>query len=449
MTRLLVRPQESATSAVSVFWLGLSLAFSLYFSFLWVKRAFRHEYLIQSDARQVTTWYLRYLDPELFRNDLIADYYISVNTHGFDLLYRAGAGIGIDPIKLSKILPLIIGLVATAYCFALFMELLPVPAGAFISCLLLNQYIWTDDSVSSATPRAFLYPLFLAFLFYHAKKRLAPTALTVALQGLFYPPVMFVSAGVLVLSLIRLDGRRFQFSKESKDYILCAAGLAVAVVVILLYALKSSEFGQTVSAAEARALPVGLAGKRLSFLNQDAFTYWITDNQSGLYWRRTIPPFGLFVGLLLPALLLMRSRFPLASLLRSGIKLLPRTLVASVFMFFAAHMFLFKLYLPNRYTIHIFPIVLSLAAGVALTLILDAVLGRAGDKGKLLAYATIVLISGILILYPFSLRRFPRRSVAIGKHPDLYRFLLEQPKDSLIATLSIEADNLPSFARRS
>ncbi|HJQ68018.1 MAG TPA: hypothetical protein VKA70_03560 [Blastocatellia bacterium] len=446
---LVTGTQDRATSSVSLIWLGLSLAFSLYCASMWVERASRQQYVIQSDARQVTTWYLRYVDPELFKNDLIADYYLSANTPGFAAVYRAGAAVGVDPIKLSKLLPIVIGLAATTFCFALSMELLPAPAGAFISCLLLNQYVWTDDSICSATPRAFLYPLFLAFLLYLSKKRLVPTLVTIALQGLIYPPVMFVSAVVLVLSLIGWRGRRLELSKDRKQYALVAAGLAVAALAILFYALKPSEFGQTVTASEARALPIGLAGKRLSFLNQDALTYWITDSQSGLYWRRTIPPFGIFAALILPALLVMRSRFLLASRLKSGIKLLPRTLLASIFMFFAAHLLLFKLYLPSRYTTHTFPIVLSLAAGIAFTLILDAVLRPQGKEKKPLAYATVAVAAALLFSYPFTQRRFPKMSIAIGRQHDLYRFLQEQPKDSMIATLSAEADNLPSFAKRS
>lgn len=456
LANLLTGPQDRAASVVSIFWLVLSMAFSIYCSLLWVARAFKHEYIIQSDARQVTPWLLRFVDPELFRNDLIADYYLSVNPDGFTLLYRAMAALGVGPLTLSRILPLILGLAVTAYCFALFLELLPVPAGAFIACLLLNQHLWTDDSLSSATPRAFLYPLFLAFLLYLAQKRLVATLVTIALQGLFYPPVMFVSAGVLALSLIGWSNRRLHLSKDRRGYALCAAGLAVVVLVTFFYALKSSDFGPTITASEASSLPSSLAGKRLTFLNQDALTYWLTDSQSGLYWRRIIPPFGLFAGLVLPALLWMPKRFPLASRIKSGIILLPRTLLSALFMFFAAHLLLFKLYLPNRYTIHIFPIVLSLASGIALTLILDSGLRQAdlswnsADKKKaVLAFTTIILTAALLFSYPFFLRRFPRRSIAIGRHPDLYKFLLAEPKDSLVASLSVEADNLPSFARRS
>ena len=456
LAKLLTRPQTRSLSAMTILWFVLSLAYAFYCSYLWTSKAFKNRYVIQSDARQVVTWLLRFTDPDLFKNDLIANYYLSASTDGFTLLYRAMAEIGVDPITLSKILPMIIGLAATVYCFALFIQILPVPVGAFISCLLLNQYIWTDDAVPSATPRAFLYPLFLAFLFYLVRRRFVGTIVTIALQGLFYPPIMFVSAGVLVLNLIGWDDGRLRFSKDRRDYRLVAAALAIVVIINSVYALRHSEFGPTITRSEAMRLPVSFAGKRLTFLHNDAFTYWITDSQSGLYWRSVFPPFGMLAAFCLPALLLLRRRFPLVSQVTMGIQLLPRVFASAIFMFFAAHLLLFKLYLPNRYTIHTFPIVFSLAAGLAFTLILDGVLGKAdisqGRSAKtreFLAPVTIILIAAIMFLYPVFLRRFPKRSLEIGHHPDLYRFLSEQPKDSLIASLSLEANNLPSFARRS
>jgi hypothetical protein len=35
-----------------------------------------------------------------------------------------------------------------------------------------------------------------------------------------------------------------------------------------------------------------------------------------------------------------------------------------------------------------------------------------------------------------------------GRQPDLYRYFASQPKDIMIASLSDEANNLPTFARR-
>ncbi|MDZ7344870.1 MAG: hypothetical protein ONA90_10205 [candidate division KSB1 bacterium] len=48
--------------------------------------------------------------------------------------------------------------------------------------------------------------------------------------------------------------------------------------------------------------------------------------------------------------------------------------VASLAMFFIAHLLLFRLHLPSRYTEHSLRIVTAIAAGITITLVIDAIL---------------------------------------------------------------------------
>ncbi|MDF5716712.1 MAG: hypothetical protein PUP93_23280 [Rhizonema sp. NSF051] len=73
------------------------------------------------------------------------------------------ANIGMYPLLLSKVLPSVLGIVASLYCFRVCMQIFPVPVAAFASTLLLNQAVWMNDDLASASPRAFVSPLFLAF----------------------------------------------------------------------------------------------------------------------------------------------------------------------------------------------------------------------------------------------------------------------------------------------
>ena len=50
-----------------------------------------------------------------------------------------------------------------------------------MATLMFNQNIWRKDDLVSATPRAFIYPLFLAFLFYWCRKFLFPCLITIEL----------------------------------------------------------------------------------------------------------------------------------------------------------------------------------------------------------------------------------------------------------------------------
>lgn len=80
-----------------VFWFSLSLTFAAMYGLLGLRQAFSGEYVVQDDARQHIFWMRRFLDPALFPNDLIADYFQSVVPWGYSTFYRLFAAVGIDP----------------------------------------------------------------------------------------------------------------------------------------------------------------------------------------------------------------------------------------------------------------------------------------------------------------------------------------------------------------
>ena len=77
--------------------------------------------------------------------------------------------------------------------------MLPVPMTGFIASLLLNQHMWMTDDLASTTPRAFIYPIFLAFLYYLSRSSLLPSLGAIANIELCYPSYALVAAGILVL----------------------------------------------------------------------------------------------------------------------------------------------------------------------------------------------------------------------------------------------------------
>ncbi len=54
-----------------------------------------------------------------------------------------------------------------------------------------------------------------------------------------------------------------------------------------------------------------------------------------------------------------------------------------------------------------------------------------------------------LVLYPKTLKSFPKTPYVVGGVPSLYKFLAQQPPDSLTASLANEADNIPAYTKRS
>ena len=56
----------AALDTRTIFWFGLSLAFSAYFANQALHQAFSSPFAVQDDARQHVFWMARFLDPQLF-----------------------------------------------------------------------------------------------------------------------------------------------------------------------------------------------------------------------------------------------------------------------------------------------------------------------------------------------------------------------------------------------
>jgi len=424
----------------TIFWFSLSLSVAGICGFLGLLPAFSSEYAVQDDARSHVVWMLRFLDRELFPNDIIADYFQSLAPSGYTTLYRLMAAIGVNPLVFNKLLPTVLGLITTGYCFGVCLQIFPVPAAGFLATLLLNQNLWLKDDLVSATPRAFFYPLFLAFLYYLLRRNLLGVGVAIALLGLFYPQGVLICVAILILHFIRLNPKKcnFQFLFPS---------LGVAALVLLPYALNSSDFGPVITVAEARKLPEFWPGGRASFFTDNFFDFWMTGDRSGIFPREWLSKFPIppqvWAGFLLPILLRYPSYFPLAKQVTRRILILPELGIASIMIFFAAHAWAFKLHHPSRYTQHTLRMLMAIAGGIAIAIIIDGVYKQI----KLPIFALCLL--PFTLIYPSLITKFPVTNYIVGQQANLYEFLSKQPKDTLTASLALEANNLPAFAKRS
>ncbi|MEG4211760.1 hypothetical protein [Microcoleus sp. S13_B4] len=453
--KFLTATVDRTSRSQTIFWLTLSLTFAAVYAILGLKQVFSAEYMVQDDARQHVFWMMRFVDPELFPNDFIANYFQSVAPAGYSTLYKLAATVGIHPLFFHKILPLFLGLISTYYCFGLCLEMLPVPMTGFIASLLLNQHMWMTDDLASTTPRAFIYPIFLAFLYYLSRTSLLPCLGAIALIGLFYPPYALVAAGILVLRLLSWKNGGWRLSGDRTNYLFCTTGLGVIFLVMLPYALDNSEFGPTYTAAEAKQMSEFAPGGRNAFFRPNPKDYWLTGRGSGMFPKSLFTPVTHCVGLLFPLLLFLRSAFPLANQIQSKIWLLLQLFLASSAMFFAAHATIFKLYQPGRYTAYSLRFIVVFISAIVLTLIIDRVGHWASktattfDLKNLVALITTATIAIAVVLYPCFVEKFPTAGYVEGEMPALYKFFEQQPKDILIASIAAETDDLPTFSQRS
>ncbi len=463
--RIWPRSCADASSGAVRFWLLLSLALAVAYAVPSYQVIFDADYAVQDDARQHVFWMARFQDPGAFPNDPIADYFQSVAPPGFAALYRLAALVGIAPLDLHRVLPILLALATSWLCFRVVLLMLPLPVAAFLATALLSQNHWLKDDVISATPRAFAYPLFAAFLYLLLRRSPIPVLVTVVLLGLFYPQVVTLCLAMAVLQLVRWKGWRPDLIRERSARVLCLATLAVSLLVLVPHALFGSPFGPQVGAAEARQMPEFLSDGRTEFFVTDALDFWLYGERSGFlpfeWGRAPLWPPQFFLAFLLPPLLVFRSRFPLVRQLSpAAASAIPQLLLSGLGMFLAAHQLLFTLHLPARYSQFSLRFALAMAAGLALAIAIDGVYrwarqpgGQAGELARSIVRLGALGLGAWVLLYPLLLELdggvYPYTNYRHGTLPSLYQFFARQPAGSLIASLDAEANNIPSFARRS
>lgn len=445
-------------------WLGLSLLFTLYYGIWFYYFVFHQEYVVQDDARQHVVWLQRFIDPELFPHDLIADYFSGLAPIGFKTLYLLLAKVGLEPILVAKILPPILAIVTTIYIYLFTLQILPIPITGFISSVLINQLVWLNDDIVSATPRAFIYPLFAAFLYYLSINSLIPCLLLMLFQGLFYPHILLIEMLILSLRLLTINRTytgifsritKIQLTTHKPTYIWWIAGMIVTAIALYPITQKPPELATTVTALQMRQMPEFNLNGRSPFFGGGWLNYWFVGS-SGL----SLPLFPtiVWIGLLLPWLL--SKKLPIIKLITNKITILSQVTIASLVMFFLAHLLLPKLHLPSRYTYHTLRFMLAISSSLVITVIIDSIKTKLHKKIKYkipfklaekIKLTTIILFSLIMMTIPALPQIFidGYQGWKVGKDAEIYQYLSQQPKDILVASLSKKANNIPAFSQRS
>ncbi|ELS00846.1 hypothetical protein Xen7305DRAFT_00005470 [Xenococcus sp. PCC 7305] len=382
---------------------------------------------------------------------------------------------------MAKILPPILGLITSIYVYLFTLEILPIGICGFFSSLFITQLIWLNDDLVSATPRAFLYPLFAAFLYYLSQNKLIPCLVLMLLQGLFYPQLLLIEVTIITLVLFENNGnflikllphskiktkiKREPFCRYAKRYPLGLPSafclrwwiLGLIVTAIALYPItqKAAELATVVSAQQMQQMPEFNLDGRSPFFGGGWLDYWFTGS-SGL--NLPIFPTIIWLGVALPWLL--KTKLPVINLITQKIAILKQITIASLLMFLLAHLLLPRLHLPSRYTYHSLRFVLAIATSIVITILFD--LGKTWVRKKIRANKSLTLSEKIKItlitLFSFAIIIVPAvpyvfiygfQNWRVGTNSEIYEYLAEQPKDIIVASLSKEINNIPAFTQRS
>ncbi|MEO1519142.1 MAG: hypothetical protein AAFU78_00010 [Cyanobacteria bacterium J06633_2] len=476
----LITQTPRALTAKTALWWGLSISIPILFGVMALQDGFRAERIVQDDARQYLFWMQRFQQPELFSNDLIADYFQSVTPVGYTLLYRVGTWFGIAPFTFNKLLPLILGVVTTGYFFWVVMAMVPLPITACLASLLLNQTLWMKDDLVSATPRAFLYPFFTAFLYYwlqseqetsgaspsiaskggylrghriQLKRSLILGLASIALLGLFYPQYVLVIGGIVLLSVMKLKPDHVTLECRSRAaWIRIGSSLIVVIAIVAFYALTASTYGPVVTLEQAKIMPEFWPGGRSFFFSENLWWFYAVGDRSGFLHVGLVRPATLALGLFLPMLLWRSPSHPVVQQCQPSLSVLLRLLLSASGLFVLAHLLLFQMHLPSRYTDHSLRIIMAIASAIIITTILEYLVrprpqSRSNGR-RLINIGIAILFSTAILAYPVVVDGFPLTKYKQGRNPKLYEFLKTQPADTLVASVAEDVNNIPVFAQR-
>lgn len=441
------------------FWLFLSLVYCSYYGIISCYYALSHNYIVQDDARQHVVWLEKFSNPQLFNNDLIADYYLSLAPLGYKGLYWLVAKLGCQPLIFAKILPLILGLIASLYIFLFSFKILPLPFSAFLCTLFFNQLIWNEDDLISATPRAFIYPLFALFLYYFTRQKFLPTLIIIFLQALFYPPFILVNNTILFFNLFDFNWHKktpITLSKNLQKYLLFILGVLTLLSIIIIQQKLQTLKLETINLAQMKITPeFGVHGRNQYFIVGHPLYFWF-KGRSGI----NLPffPYIVFFSITLPFFLQLKQ-LKIVKLITEKITILNLIIISSFTLFFLAHIFLPKFYLPSRYTYHSLRFVISISLGIIVTIICDLLriwwkkrkkISPIQLKDKIMM-SLLSILAILIITVPLIPKIFliDYQSWRIGETSEIYRFLASQPENILVASLSKEINNIPAFTQRS
>jgi hypothetical protein len=434
-------------------WFTFAMFYAAGCALLALRQVFASEYMLADDVREHVFWMFRYVDPGLFPQDPIADYFQSLAPSGYASLYWLLAQVRIDPLFASKLIPSVLSLLAAGYFFGLAWRVLRSRAVATLATILFSQCLWLNSDLSSATPRAFFYPLFVAFLYYQVRGSTLGVLVAIALEALLFPPAALLCLGVLALACLRWDNGLARAS-GSRAYLLFAAAFSLTLLCLWPYLHSVGALGPLVTYAEARRMPEFGPEGRVPFFFPSWWGYWVGGN-GGIHNLPTRPPWFL-AALLWPVLRRFPRQFPLLKAVPPGARPIPQIVGAALLLFAIAHLLLFRLYLPNRYTQSTTRVLMVLLAGGVLLALVDAALlwadKRPNKRGHARGVGTLgvsAVLFGVMAGYPLLLPMFPTASYIKGIDPGLYHFFALQPAKIHIASVSDEADNLPTFCRRS
>ena len=400
-------------------------------------KALTNPYVVNDDVRQQIFWMQQWLDPELFKGDLLADYARDYVPWGVKGLYWLASWL-LDPLIFSKWLP---GFLFVFLGWCLFR------IGAHLGSRRLAWFTlgvyWLMpfflDNLAGGLPRAFAAPLLAFFCLCWLQARPWGLGLALLLQALFIPYIFLAAAGATLLAWLVGRFRRSPAPSCLTWGHLSIVALGAAMVLGMSHQFNAGGYGPLVSAGDMANRPEFTAAGRFPILPVPSLFWEIISPWECLALFREL---GIIGGALGCALILGAAVYGGSQLdwrgLKSRLQPFGYLLLSSLALYFLARVFLLKLFVPDRYLMY----TLNLCYCLGLALCLDGALPvRPWPRGLAPAAVALVAILAGLRLQGVSLYDY-------SPYRPLYAALARTPKAALIAGHPNLLDNVPTFAKR-
>jgi len=407
--------------------------------------------VLEDDTRQHVYWTARFQDPGLFPDDPMTRFASSLKIAplGYQWVYRAGTFF-MDPLTFSQVLSLILLLATLWLLDGLLSLFIPEARVRFFLGLLFLLYLTHNvvHNVLGGFQRSFAFPLFLGFLILLRKGYFKSALSLVLAEALFYPAIVPNTLAMGGAALLASWKEKPAWGPWlAKGAFLAGVTLLTFAVLHAIYWMGGADFsGSPMTLETARAMPEFHEGGRTVFFRDNPLAYWLTG-RSG-------------VGVLHLSGFLVLAVFLLAILGFSRFKTVPlafHLVWTSLVLFASAHLTLFRLYLPSRYTYYTLSLALLLLIGVnakpAKEVLLDRIpfLKRRKPRASrwMAAAAAVLLLSVYGAAQSFLVCRADPRLVVLEREDlEMLRFLESLPKDALVAGHPLVLDNVPLMASR-
>ncbi len=405
------------------------------------RHGFASPFVVNDDVRQQLFWMARWLDPALYPPDLLNQYASAYVPAGVKALYFAAvAGLGLDPLLVSKLVTGGLFLVTALAFFGLGAALEGRTLGFFAASMAWLMPFFLKN-ISGGLSRGFAAPLLALFLLAWMRRNGRGMAAVLLAQAVCIPYIAILSAGCACLDalLARLTDRPPAPFPTRPWHALVL--LATAVLVWSLeHGMAASGFGPLADRKTLSLGPEFSAAGRLELwpLPHPFFdlVYWPFEG-IGLFLD-----IGLWSGIvslvvLAPVVVYGARRTPwreLAPKIRPAAMLL----AGSLTLYVLARAIALRLFVPDRYISYTINLLYALGLAVVLRHALSGALARRFGPPLLLLLAVAV---GAVRLTDASL--YDYRADA-----PLYAAVRALPKDARIAGNPELLDTILTFGRR-